>query len=36
MREELEHIKKLNNFQLVEYFQDGVVAWYCGENGKIK
>ena len=32
MREELEHIDKLNEFQLVEYFQDGVVARATGDN----
>ncbi len=26
MREELEQIKKLSELQLVEYFQDGVIA----------
>ncbi len=28
MREELEHINKLNEFQLVEYFQDGIITIY--------
>jgi len=30
--EELEHINKLNGFQLVEYFQDGVVARATGDD----
>lgn len=32
MREELEQINKLNEFQLVEYFQDGVVARATGRD----
>jgi len=32
MREELEQIKKLNEFQLVEYFQDGVIARATGSD----
>lgn len=32
MREELEQIKKLSEFQLVEYFQDGVIARATGSD----
>ncbi|TDN80605.1 abortive infection Abi-like protein [Salegentibacter sp. 24] len=32
MKEELEQINKLNEFQLVEYFQDGVVARATGSD----
>jgi hypothetical protein len=32
MKDELEHINKLNEFQLVEYFQDGVVARATGND----
>lgn len=32
MREELDHINKLSEFQLVEYFQDGVVARATGDG----
>lgn len=32
MKDELEHINKLNEFQLVEYFQDGIVARATGND----